>query len=89
LQDLWIARKFTTILVTHDLREAVYLADKVHVMSRRPGRIVATHDVPIARPRRTEVAFETDFIEIVHLLREQIRPQLSPDPLAVAARTVS
>jgi NitT/TauT family transport system ATP-binding protein len=89
LQDLWIARKFTTILVTHDLREAVYLADKVHVMSRRPGRIVATHDVPIARPRRTEVAFETDFIEIVHLLREQIRPQLSPDPLAVVARTVS
>ena len=46
LQDLWLQRRFTTILVTHDLREAVYLADTVHVMSSRPGRIVATHEVP-------------------------------------------
>ena len=42
MQALWLEKRFTGVLVTHDLREAVYLADTVYVMSRRPGRIV--HD---------------------------------------------
>ena len=41
LRDLWAAQRFTVILVTHDLREAVFLADTVYVMSKRPGRILA------------------------------------------------
>lgn len=89
LQDLWMNRKFTTILVTHDLREAVYLADRVHVMSRRPGRIVATHEVPIARPRRTETAFRPEFIEIVHSLRERIQAELSTDLRETAVQAAS
>ena len=40
MQALWLEKRFTGVLVTHDLREAVYLADTVYVMSRRPGRIV-------------------------------------------------
>ena len=47
LQELWQARKFTVILVTHDLREAVYLADRVYVVSKRPGRIVVEILPPI------------------------------------------
>lgn len=79
LQDLWMARRFTTILVTHDLREAVYLADKVHVMSRRPGHITATQENPLARPRRAKTAFEPGFNEIVRSLRERIRLEMSAD----------
>jgi NitT/TauT family transport system ATP-binding protein len=75
LQGLWMARKFTTILVTHDLREAVYLADKVHVMSQRPGRIVATHAVSIGRPRNPDTMFAPEFLDIVHSLRERIRAE--------------
>ena len=75
LQQLWIARQFTTILVTHDLREAVYLADRVHVMSGRPGRIVASYDVPLPRPRCTDSTFDPVFVEITQALREQIRLQ--------------
>ena len=49
MQALWLEKRFTGVLVTHDLREAVYLADTVYVMSRRPGRIVmARHDRPAA-----------------------------------------
>ena len=89
LQNLWMTRRFTTILVTHDLREAVYLADKVHVMSNRPGRIVATHEVPIERPRRSETAFEPRFLNIVQSLREQIRAESSATDRPAAARDAS
>ena len=73
LQELWMRQRFTTVLVTHDLREAVYLADTVHVMSSRPGRIIASHEVPIERPRLPRIAFEPRFAEIVQTIREEIR----------------
>jgi NitT/TauT family transport system ATP-binding protein len=72
LQDLWLERKFTCILVTHDLREAVYLADVVYVMSARPGHIVATHRVDIPRPRTLDSTFEPAFVDIVHKIRSEI-----------------
>jgi NitT/TauT family transport system ATP-binding protein len=72
LQDLWLAQRFTVILVTHDLREAVYLADTVHVVSKRPGRIVESCRVDRARPRTLEDTFEPAFVDIVHELRHAI-----------------
>lgn len=57
LQKLCMERKCTTVLVTHDLREAIFLADTVHVMSKRPGRLVARREVSFPRPRGLEVAF--------------------------------
>ena len=72
LQDLWLERRFTVILVTHDLREAAFLADTVHVMSARPGRIVASHTVDVARPRTLEGTFEPHFVDLVHVLRDHI-----------------
>ena len=75
LQDIWMKRSFTTILVTHDLREAVYLADTVYVMSSRPGRIVARHEVKLERPRRLETSLQPEFASLVVRLREQIWEQ--------------
>ncbi len=72
LQDLWLQRRFTCILVTHDLREAVYLADTVHVMSARPGRVIETTTIDIPRPRTLETTFEPHFIDLVHHLRARI-----------------
>lgn len=85
LQNLWLERKCTTILVTHDLREAAYLADRIYVMSARPGRVVATYDVSLERPRRPDVAYDSRFLEIVQALREEIRAQSTPNSVAAAA----
>ena len=72
MQALWLERRFTAVLVTHDLREAVYLADTVYVMSRRPGRMILAKRIDIPRPRTLETTFEPHFVEIVHELRDRI-----------------
>ena len=72
LRDLWATRKFNVILVTHDLRESVFLADTVYVMSRAPGRITARKCIGLARPRDLEVTYTTEFTDIVHELRGHI-----------------
>ena len=72
LRDLWARIGFTVVLVTHDLREAAFLADTVHVMSARPGRIVASRVIDLPRPRELDVCFEPQFVDIVHELRSRI-----------------
>ncbi len=72
LRDLWQKISFTVILVTHDLREAAFLADRVHVMSARPGRIVLTKEIALPRPRDLDVCYDPRFVDIVHELRAKI-----------------
>ncbi len=72
LQNLWLQRRFTAILVTHDLREAAFLADTVYVMSERPGRIVCRCPIEIARPRTLATTFDAGYTDIVNELRSRI-----------------
>ncbi len=72
IRDLHQQKQFTSILVTHDLREAVFLADTVHVMSARPGKIIVSREIPLPRPRPIEVTYETGFAELTHELRGHI-----------------
>ena len=51
LESVWAQFRWTVLLVTHDVREAVYLADRVYVLSPRPGRVVAELAIPLPRPR--------------------------------------
>jgi NitT/TauT family transport system ATP-binding protein len=72
VQSLWLKSRPTVILVTHDLREAVYLADTVYIFSPRPGRILSRNEVDLPRPRRLKDAYTPHFIEMTQALREQI-----------------
>lgn len=72
LQTLWMAHKPTVLLVTHDLREAGYLASRICVMSARPGRILDDAEVEAARPRTLASTYEPDFAARTQRLRELI-----------------
>jgi NitT/TauT family transport system ATP-binding protein len=68
LQRIWMEKRPTTLLVTHGIDEAVFLADRVAVMQRNPGRIARIVDVPFGRPRRVELFSAPEF----HRLADEI-----------------
>lgn len=69
LLEAWRREQQTVLMVTHDVQEAVLLSDRVMVMSRRPGRIIANIDVTIPRPRKPEDAYTPEFGEIAREVR--------------------
>jgi NitT/TauT family transport system ATP-binding protein len=72
LQELWMRNRCTVILVTHDLRESLFLADTVHVVSKRPGRVVHSWRIDLPRPRTLAMTFEPAFVALYHELRDAI-----------------
>jgi len=71
LQRIWLERKKTILFITHSIPEAVFLADRVLVMSARPGRILDDVRVDIPRPRRLEGMNLPDFCATVSSIRAQ------------------
>jgi NitT/TauT family transport system ATP-binding protein len=78
LQGLWLHRKCTVVLVTHELREAVFLSDRVHIMSARPGQIIATRRIELPRPRTLEATYRPEFVQHVEFCRHHISTGLTP-----------
>ena len=72
LQRISQATKATVVLVTHSIAEAVFLADRVVLLSARPGRIRSITEIPAARPRQLEVTAEPGFQDRVVDLRRQL-----------------
>lgn len=72
MQSLWLERKPTVVLVTHDLKEAAYLATRICVMQARPGRIIEDDPVPFERPRTIETSYEPGFVALTQRLRDCI-----------------
>ena len=72
---IWQSRGTTMVLVTHDIDEAIYMSDRIVIMSSRPGRIETVLDVPISRPRqRNNPAFldlRTQILEMLHFAQRE------------------
>jgi NitT/TauT family transport system ATP-binding protein len=67
--------KSTAVLVTHNITEAVFMSDRVAVMSARPGRLVDIIDIPFARPRKPELQTTTEFVKLVAKARQMLELQ--------------
>jgi NitT/TauT family transport system ATP-binding protein len=82
MQDLWTTRRPTVLLVTHDLKEAGYLANRICVMQARPGRVIDDDIVPFPRPRTIEMSYGADFVAMTQRLRELIVAARAPKEAA-------
>jgi len=63
LLDIWQKQKWTVILVTHDIKEAVYLSDKVYVMTPSPSRVQEVIEIDLPRPRTPEITMTPEFLK--------------------------
>jgi NitT/TauT family transport system ATP-binding protein len=80
LLRIWRARQVTAVMVTHNLQEAIFVADRVLVMTQRPGRISAEVVVDLPRPRRLEVMYTEFFGALSRTVRQAIAQTFDTDP---------
>lgn len=73
LERIWRATRKTVIMITHDISEAVFLADRVLAISPQPGSLRLDLPVPLGRPRKEEDRFAPEFIQATHELRQAIK----------------
>ena len=72
LLELWSESGQTIVFVTHNISEAIFLADRVVVMTPRPGRLARIYDIDLPRPRTVEMTFEPDFIELIQDIKRTV-----------------
>jgi NitT/TauT family transport system ATP-binding protein len=72
LLKLWSETNKTIVFVTHNISEAIFLADRVVVMSPRPGRLARIFEIELPRPRTIEMMFEPDFIELIQEIKRTV-----------------
>lgn len=73
LLQLWEASKKTVVFVTHSINEAVFLADRIWVLTPRPGRLARVYDVPFDRPRDLDLHYDPDFIQLTRDIKADVQ----------------
>jgi NitT/TauT family transport system ATP-binding protein len=72
LLRLWGETGKTIVFVTHNISEAIFLADRVLVMTPRPGRLARVFDIRLPRPRTLEMTFEPEFITLIQEIKQTV-----------------
>jgi len=73
LQELWTKHRFSVVFVTHSIAEAVFLADRVVVLSSRPGAVRSINNVDIPRPRRSELMASKEYSNMSDIFRQELK----------------
>ena len=83
LLKIWSQARKTVLFITHQINEAIYLADRVAVMSPRPGRVKGVFDIPFERPRTLGLKRDRRFLEIEDAIWQMVEEQ--PQRLGIGA----
>jgi NitT/TauT family transport system ATP-binding protein len=75
LTNMWQRLRISVLFITHDIEEAVFLSDRIYVMTARPGRIKAELDVPLPRPRTAAMTSSPEFAAMVKQIKGLIREE--------------
>jgi len=87
LLRIWNAAKKTVLFITHQIDEAIFLSDRVIVMSARPGRILADLPITLPRPRQLEVKRTPEFVEYTDAIWRMISGELQPEAIPQPVET--
>ncbi len=75
LTNMWQRQKISVLFITHDIEEAIFLSDRVYVMTARPGKIKAQLQIPLSRPRSADMTMSRQFLDIRQELQRLIREE--------------
>jgi len=84
VEQIWLETRKTIVFITHNITEAVFLSDTVHIMSSRPGRIAKSVRIPFARPRTLDLLATREVFDLVNRIKAEIMrpPAASAAPAA-------
>ena len=72
VEEIWLDTPTTIVLITHSIEEAIFLSDRIAVMSPRPGRVASIHDVPFPRPRSMEIMSTKEVFDLTNTIKAEI-----------------
>jgi NitT/TauT family transport system ATP-binding protein len=72
VEEIWLDTRTTIVLITHSIEEAIFLSDRIVVMSPRPGRVASIHEVPFARPRSLEIMSTKEVFDLTNAIKLEI-----------------
>jgi NitT/TauT family transport system ATP-binding protein len=82
VEEIWLETRTTIVFITHSIEEALFLSDRVLVMSKRPGRILSDYDVPFARPRTLEIMSSREVFDLTNRIKADIYGVAHPQSTA-------
>jgi NitT/TauT family transport system ATP-binding protein len=91
VEEIWLDTKTTIVFITHSIEEAIFLSDRVVVLSARPGRVAKEYRVPFARPRSLEIMATKEVFDLTNRIKmdivgERTRPKAPERPSAEIVR---